>query len=83
MHMSLAADASAAAAWKALEGVEAHPLHDYRENDLSRSEFHWASAGIFRSRMPGRQNSPAAAGPNSQPWTGVVAAQSDVAFLML
>ena len=34
MHMRLAADTSARAAWKALEGIEAHPLHDYWDDDL-------------------------------------------------
>ncbi len=38
LHMCLAADHSAAAAWKALAGVEAHPLHDYWDDDLPYRE---------------------------------------------
>lgn len=34
MHMHLAIDRSAAAAWKAVAGVEAHPLHVYWDTDL-------------------------------------------------
>ena len=32
--MRFAADKSPAAAWRALAGVEAHPLHDYWDDDL-------------------------------------------------
>jgi predicted nucleic acid-binding protein len=38
LHMHLAIDKSAAAAWKALAGVEAHPLHDYWDDDLPYRE---------------------------------------------
>lgn len=34
MHMHLALDHSAGAAWKALAGIEAHPLHIYWDTDL-------------------------------------------------
>ncbi|MGV3663422.1 MAG: PIN domain-containing protein [Prosthecobacter sp.] len=34
LHMCLAHDKSAIAAWKALAGVESHPLHDYWDDDL-------------------------------------------------
>lgn len=34
MHMKFADDHGADAAWKALAGVEAHPLHDYLDEDL-------------------------------------------------
>lgn len=34
MHMHLAQDHSADAAWKALAGIEAHPLHVYWDTDL-------------------------------------------------
>lgn len=34
MPVHLAKDKSAEAAWKALAGVEAHPLHDYWDDDL-------------------------------------------------
>lgn len=34
LHMKVAIDGTAAAAWKALAGVEAHPLHDYWDDDL-------------------------------------------------
>ena len=34
LHMHLAIDKSASAAWKALAGVEAHPLHEYWGDDL-------------------------------------------------
>lgn len=34
MHMLFAKDKSAHAAWKALAGVEAHPLHDCWDDDL-------------------------------------------------
>jgi predicted nucleic acid-binding protein len=36
--MHLAIDTSAAAAWKALAGVEAHPLHEYWGDDLPYRE---------------------------------------------
>ena len=38
LHMQLAIDKSAAAAWKALAGVEAHPLHDYLKDDVPYRE---------------------------------------------
>ncbi|WP_395716517.1 PIN domain-containing protein [Prosthecobacter sp.] len=38
LHMHLAIDTSAAAAWKALAGVEAHPLHEYWGDDLPYRE---------------------------------------------
>lgn len=34
LHMRFAADQSAKAAWDALKGFEAHPLHVYWEDDL-------------------------------------------------
>lgn len=38
MHMMFAKDGSAGAAWKALSGIEAHPLHDYLVDDLPYRE---------------------------------------------
>lgn len=69
LHMCLAADTSAAAAWKALEGIEAHPLHDYWDDDLPYRDVDTAGlSGHRQVTMPGSQNSPVAAAPNSPPW---------------
>lgn len=38
LHMRLAIDKSSAAAWRALEEIEAHPLHDYWSDDLPYRE---------------------------------------------
>lgn len=38
LHMHLAINKSAAAAWQALAGIEAHPLHDYWSDDLPYRE---------------------------------------------
>jgi len=38
LHMKLAADTSAAAAWAVLADFEAHPLHDYWDDDLPYRE---------------------------------------------
>jgi toxin-antitoxin system PIN domain toxin len=38
LHVHLAIDKSASAAWKALEGVESHPLHRYWADDLPYRE---------------------------------------------
>lgn len=34
LHMRFAIDKTPAAAWRALAGIEAHPLHDYWDDDL-------------------------------------------------
>lgn len=38
LHMMLAKDKSAEAAWNALRGIEKHPLHDYIDEDLPYRE---------------------------------------------